>query len=95
MDGKVYGGGGHKTKKAAIAAREQRKLQVKQGLASGSGKQTPTDTGFREAARMYLTRNKRRKGERYKVKKKRGERTDLTSPHFEQKLAAAKRLGKE
>ncbi|MFH1758782.1 MAG: site-specific integrase [Pseudomonadota bacterium] len=60
MDGKVYGGGGHKNKKAAISAREQRKLQVKQDLTSGSGKQTPTDTGFREAASRYLDFSARR-----------------------------------
>jgi len=57
MAGKVYGGGGHKTKKAAMAAREQRKLHIKE---NGSGKKTPTDTGFREAASRYLDFSARR-----------------------------------
>lgn len=60
MGGKGYGGGGHKTKKAAMAARAQRKLQVKQDLASGLGKQTPTDTGFLAVSNQYLDHSARR-----------------------------------
>jgi len=51
MEGKVYGGGGHKTKKSASSAREQRKLHIKE---NGSENQTPTDMDFREVANLYL-----------------------------------------
>jgi len=57
---KVYGGGGHKTKRAAATARAQRKLKVRKILASGSGKQIPNDTYFREAASRYLDFSERR-----------------------------------
>src|SRR4030042_4257273 len=58
MGGKVYGGGGHKTRKAAVAAREQRRIQEKENL--GSGKKIQTDMGCEQLSNAYLDWRKRR-----------------------------------
>ncbi len=62
--GKVYAGGGFKTKAEARAAREERRKSLRQQT------QTPIDTGFLQVANAYLDWSRRRHAEKtYKYKK--------------------------
>lgn len=60
---KRYTGAGYTTKKAALAAREQKRLEVKGGS-------IPAGMGFKEAANLYLDFSKRRHAKKtYNYKK--------------------------
>ena len=69
INGRVYGGGGHKTKKEARDAREEKRKQL---LAGQSFPETKTQTGmaFSEVVNLYLDGSQRRhapKTYKYKV----------------------------
>jgi hypothetical protein len=62
VKGKVYGGGGHKTKAEARTAREEKRTNVLSGSASPGSPSTKTPTGmaFSEAINVYLDASQRK-----------------------------------
>ena len=59
--GKVYGGGGYKTKNEARTGREEKRARIKEELASPPKPKTPTtDMAFENLADLYLDGSRRR-----------------------------------